>query len=631
MALFVALIATPAAVCEEFDQSFARYFPKSVLFYAETKDIRASVERGRELALVKFLSQPELHKFILAIASKRRVDATKDLDEITRALSLLEPVWQFADHGFSGKVLFALPDEVDELGRGQMILAAQLKEGRESYVREFLTYLPVIIRELTKNIGPRRALLIFTEDETIGGHNVTFLKRHRDAPHSESFAYMIVDGYLVLTFGRKTIENFIANYADKTQENLITNADFVRCRKSVEWTEAFWYMDAKRVINRMNNLFVETGVEIPAAVRGLSLLGLETCAGGITFRRQMVYDEIVSYFDEEREQVSLKFMEGTRCHFSAVQLLPEKPVMYYTFPFPVRRIYESLDKSNPKLFKRMEDVEKKMGISIKDDLLTKFSDEIEFYITMQGFLPESLFSMRIKGDPQNMELFLKAVSVLYPNNLVASEYEDRTLYLVKDADITTFLFAQAMAVHDGKLLIGSIPAIHDAIDGRERSLADNPAFNTLKMRITDEKTNGFFFFDTGELLVILKNYFFNPIAGALGGIDRNAVPPDAVFTNEAMPLAGSVSVTKNSMKIQTAGLFNASTLFAMAGVRLVRKNLGSFAEAAQKRRVMRQPEPRRAEDDNQNKEDGDNGDIKEKEPENNHEIAPPPDEGGEKK
>ncbi|MDZ7816302.1 MAG: hypothetical protein U5N86_09980 [Planctomycetota bacterium] len=499
---FVAFPTTPRA--DRATPEILNYLPKDILVYAETLNLRESIARGEHLSLVNFLSHPEIQDFMYEILKSRKKDATDDLDNFKTFVQLMQPVWEFLDYGFTGRTHLCIPDKTDEAGRGQLIFAGEIREGRMAYVKDFMKVLPDIARELSKHLGAKKVLVFHVAEIEIDGHPVTMLRREYDAPENESLCYTVLGNYAVLTIGRDSMTETVNRFQGVPAPTLAENEDVSRCMQNVDWRELFWYFNSKRMFERAQQLFEETGVEMPVALKGLALMGLDTAAGGTSFVGNQVQDDIVSCFDLEK-QMSLDFMQGTRCRFAAAELMPQEAFFYYTFPFPLKKIYASMLEEDREALKPLLKVEEELDLSIQETILPLFSNELEFYFTFQGFLPETMWSMRIKDDPENVELLLSLLSKKYPDKFGVSTFEGYDIYMFKGKDLATFALAQAFTVHENKLLWGSIPAIQNAILGMEENLANDEAFMRAKGLVTD-KTNGFIFIDMQKMLVVVKQF-----------------------------------------------------------------------------------------------------------------------------
>ncbi|GAB4156358.1 MAG: hypothetical protein Kow00107_05960 [Planctomycetota bacterium] len=569
------------------DNPFLRYCPQDVLAYFECKDLRKTVEKGKDLAITKFIANPEIRELFLEIFRARKKDVTQDLDDFTRFISLMKPVWEFLDYGFTGRAWLVVPDKEDSEGRGRMIMAGEIREGRRQYCQDFMKVFPDLLRELSKHLGQKKVLRMAESDVSIDGMSIKMLKRREDVSDEESVCFVVLDRFVVITVGLSTMRDVLYAHRGLPVPDLVANQDFMKCYSNVKWRDLFWYMNTARIISKTKQLFEETGVEIPVAVKGLVLMGLDTCAGGTSFSGSGINDEIMSFFNKEREEASLNFMQGTECPMSAAAIMPGNAMLYYSFPFPLPRIYAKIEETDPESLEGLKEIEEKLGISIKDQLLPMFSSDLEFFFSMTGFLPETMFSIRIKGDPSDIDLFLQALVLMYPEKFSKSTYNEVPVYLVKGKGLLTFSLAQAIAIHDGKLLVGTIPSIQDAIDGIEDNLAANEAFMKARTMV-DERTNGFFYADSAKLIVLVKNFLLPFIQQAFGGnFDMTKIPDDSALTENVIPVSGAISVTDNRMVIRTKGFINASTFFAMAGMRLVSRNLTSISRVVKKRREMR--------------------------------------------
>ncbi|MDZ7816303.1 MAG: hypothetical protein U5N86_09985 [Planctomycetota bacterium] len=65
------------------------------------------------------------------------------------------------------------------------------------------------------------------------------------------------------------------------------------------------------------------------------------------------------------------------------------------------------------------------------------------------------------------------------------------------------------------------------------------------------------------------------------------IPSDDVLSTETIPFAAMIAVDENEMRFRSKGLFNVSSFFALAVMRLVRKNIENIGRAVKKKRNMR--------------------------------------------
>ena len=199
-----------------------------------------------------------------------------------------------------------------------------------------------------------------------------------------------------------------------------------------------------------------------------------------------------------------------------------------------------------------------------------------------------MWSLRIKDDPENVELLLSLLNKAYPDKFGVSTFEGHDLYLFKGEGLASFALAQAFTVHENKLMWGSIPAIQNALVGMEENLSNDEAFMRAKGLVTD-RTNGFIFIDMQKMLVVVKQYLLPMLTTYLAGtdFDMTKIPSDDVLATETIPFAAMIAVDDNEMRFRSKGFFNMSSFFAMAVMRLVRKNLESIGKAVKKKRDMR--------------------------------------------
>ena len=425
--VFAVVPSTPRA--EQTTPEILNYLPKDILVYAETLNLRESIARGKYLSLVNFMSHPEIQDFMYEVLKARKKDATDDLDNFKTFVQLMGPVWEFLDYGFTGRTHLCIPDKSDETGRGQLIFAGEIREGRKDYVRDFLKVFPDVARELSKHLGGKKVLVFHVAEIEIDGHPVTMLRRKYDAPENESLCYTVLGNYAVLTVGRDAMTETVNRFQGIPAPTLAANAAVARCMQNVDWRELFWYFNSKRMFERAQQLFEETGVEMPVALKGLAVMGLDTAAGGTSFVGNQIQDDIVSYFDKGKTELGLDFMQGTRCRFAAAELMPQQAFFYYTFPFPLEKIYASMLEEDREALKPLIKVEEELDLSIQETVLPLFSNELEFYFTLQGFLPETMWSLRIKDDPENVELLLSLLNKAYPDKFGVSRFEGHDINL----------------------------------------------------------------------------------------------------------------------------------------------------------------------------------------------------------
>ena len=329
-------------------------------------------------------------------------------------IELMDPVWEFLEFGFTGKVHLCIPDSKITTAEPGLILAGEIKPGKQDYATKFMAVFPDVARELSRHFGEKRVLRFHLTTEKISEVDVTILKRRYDASDDESLCYAVLENHVIITIGKKTIQDLIFRYRGMPLTSLSDNEDFIKTHERIKTKELFWYFNNDRVIKRILESYSTKEASVPAALQALTVMGLQTSAGGTSFSGENIVDDVLSFFSDERREKSLDFMEGTRCHFKAADSMPDTAMLYYTFPFPIEKIYNSFEEQEHDLLEPLALIEEALNISVKKDIIPRLGKELEFCFSMVGFIPETLWSLRIKSNPDDISLFLQAMPYIYP-------------------------------------------------------------------------------------------------------------------------------------------------------------------------------------------------------------------------
>jgi len=469
-----------------------------------------------------------------------------------------------------------------------LIFGGEIKPGQREYTKKFMAVFPDVLRELSRHFGEQRVLRFHLTTEKINQVDVTILKRRYDTSDDQSLCYAVLENHVVITIGKKTMQGLTSRYSGMPLATLAENEDFKKNYEELNCKEVFWYVNNENIIDRMLESFKASDEDIPAALQALTVMGLRTSAGGSSFSGKNIIDDVLSFFSTERTEKSLDFMEGTRCHFSATDSMPDNALVYYTFPFPLQKMYDSFEEQKHDLLEPLKLIEESLNISVKDDILPRLGKELEFCFQMNGFIPDSLWSLRIKSNPDDIALFLQTLPYIYPNVFDESVYEEHKMYLIKGKGLATFALAQAAMVYEDKLMVGSIIALQNVINGVENKLSESGKFIKAKA-IVNSNTNGFLYVDTKEALVLVKGFLMNMIARALAGddFDYTKIPSDEILEESTVPFSAMIAVTKNKMEFKSKGFLSVTAFFGIAMVRLIRTNFESITYMANKRKKQR--------------------------------------------
>ena len=202
----------------------------------------------KNLALYGLLTSEEVKDIFNETLRARQRDVTKELDDFTRFIKLMDPIWEFLRYGFTGRAFFVVPEKTDDLGRGRLIMAGEIATGRQEYCKEFMAVFPDLLRELSKHLGERKVLRMAVSTVNLDGIEVTMLKRREDVTDAEGVCFVVLDRFVVITVGLETMKEYLDGWKGMPIQSLSANEDFMKCYRSVKWRDMFWYMNTRSMI-----------------------------------------------------------------------------------------------------------------------------------------------------------------------------------------------------------------------------------------------------------------------------------------------------------------------------------------------------------------------------------------------
>ncbi|MFA4986226.1 MAG: hypothetical protein WC712_06555 [Candidatus Brocadiia bacterium] len=553
--LAFAALPTVAPVADEMPSgSITKYLPANTIFVAEFNDFKSSYTRAQELGVVKMMNDPEVKAFFESLQGMNPNNA-QDMEKFSELIKFFQEIEPLAAGLFKGYGSLAVVTANQKEKSAYAVLAVQIEQGKGAEGAELIKK----ILEKVTQLNPDKQMDIKTE--TIGKYEATRIAENGEKPDNEAGYYTFTDNYFILGVGKTSLVTALEAMDAPPAEPMSAKPELLKAYSMHKSKEGFFFLNLKALCDLMTEQAEPERVEDLAKMKEVVRF-VPAISGGMTFDGPNFDEQLILHFGDVPEFAMVRSLQAKALSFATASLMPKEPMFYGAMSMSAAEILEDLPKIIPNAA-QMEAgfamVEQATGISVRDKLLPAIGDEVGFYVTMAGMMPEYLAVVTL-NDPVIVSTMLDGL-VAIPDGPVTEvgTFKDHKLFAAGAGQGNPN--APVFCVHQNFLLVGGMLALKNTINRNpEASLATNDTFKEALAGFGDTKHNAFVFFDTKKAFDAAYN-FVPMVAGPMAA----NLPAKEVFTQYITPQAFSFKVNGDHAILRARGFLPGSVILMGAG------------------------------------------------------------------
>ncbi len=550
--LFLAATAMMEAPADKpGENSFCRILPADSFLYLEVKDIGGTLQRKDSLAVVKFLADEEIKAFIdeleKAVAGKTGTNPSDYVNDFTEAVSLF-------GEGLKGEMCITMPP---------------LPEGKPKGFAFLAHYDPAKIGNVKDAIED--LALLFSGGEDIG---LTFDAKDVNgiqatvagaADKPVKIVYAVVKDTLVFTTSEDLFTTYAGYLTKPPEKTLADNPDFLKIYEQAAARDLFWYYDNLQ-LQKIMEPFLQMAEQMGAVTPLGGLLEISRkysrlargMGCGMSFEGDDVLENIYSTVNPEADKDALEFVRkwgSLSCSMKTAKFIPKDAIFYMASAAPFDSIYAMLEGLLPDEFKdKLMEIENQLMLSIKDDVIPAFGQEMGMYFTMQFIAPSFLVALEVKNN-DTIQTLLTSLKQVVPS---LTEEEIAGVKVLRLA-VPNVGIQAGVALHDGFLIFGTVNALRFAITGKGENITANEGYqDILKMTKGVQKVSGIVYLDTKVVMGLLYDNFIRLAQAQLAQMedfDPATIPSRDAFVDYMRPMGGYFTYESDVSHVAFKGMF----------------------------------------------------------------------------
>ncbi|MFA4986227.1 MAG: hypothetical protein WC712_06560 [Candidatus Brocadiia bacterium] len=543
----ITIMATPYAD-EMPGESMSKMVSAEAVFFLELNDLHKSLERAKDLSIVKLFNDPEVQALFEGLKSMKEQEVddflTKFQDYTTRIAE-----------AFSGRAMICIPRIDMEQKLIEVVAAASVAPGKEAEAKALFELLISAMMNDPKNQDK-----ITTED--FGGVQVTIMRAKPEQEEKMNVCLAMHKNQAIVTLGSQTMKDYLGYFEVPPARPLFDLPAFAKLYKAVSCKEVFWFVDANAAIKMFARIFdfVPAGnAEILDVVKGLmdkfSTL-ISYAAGGITFDGEMMNDEIaVQYTPAAMQLKSITSMRGSVCELKTAKFVPENALYYTATRINWVDTYSDFEGMLPESWReQIKNIENSLMLSLKDEILPALGDEYCSYFTMQGIMPSSLYAIELKN-PEVIAKVLAGLNTVVPYPIQEVDFREHKIYKLSMGGGVPGPFAATtiwgFAIHDGYLLAGYFNTVQAVISHTGKDITANPEYQKALLA-TPPKT-GFIFLDVKNLFGWIYDTvlpFLQPMLAQNPNFDPALLPSRDAILGYLQPMSANTELVDDMAMVR---------------------------------------------------------------------------------
>ncbi|GAB4150158.1 MAG: hypothetical protein Kow00107_00630 [Planctomycetota bacterium] len=530
LVLFMSVATSPTADELPAD-SFAKYMPADTLMFCEFKDVKASLERADQLAIVRMFTDPEIKDFVneivklmereagdeAAVEGKGIVDKGKEYSELMK-------------QAFTGRIAIALTSVNPEKKEFKAIMLAAMTPESKPKFDELLS--KAFADMEAKGETPPQVVEMTIEDTAVRAY-----KEKDDTPDNETVYLALTDEYMAVTAGKASMEDFLRGRKTPINNPLSANPKFLKSYKAVRSQELFWYADYKAYVKMIQPIMDMTAAGNPIANNIFNATSgiLDCMAGGLSFDGLKTVDEMVVFLGETKLKY-IESMKGKRNSMKTAALMPKNSMVYGSVVLDMSAVYDDLlAMLGPAVEEQIKEYENMLMMSFRDELMPAFGEEIGGYFTFANMTPEFLLAIELK-QPEVVEKALGSIEGIMPELPIEKrQFQGSTIRVIQQPGMGMEI---GVAIKDNWLMIGLLPSLQGAMTRADANLTNNPDFIEGMKDSAGLPANSVVFIDLKSLMGLGYDYgmmFAQTLLAQYPEFDPATIPSKEAFTGKMMP------------------------------------------------------------------------------------------------
>ena len=537
-------------------ESYAKYFPADTFVFAEFKNISESLTRLKELSLYKLGKDEEVQDFVNEIVKLMNRAADEDGEDEIPLSEKIEDYLKLFGAGVKGKAFMAISHIKPEEKDVRVIMGAEINEQTKPAMQAFF--------EKAKNeaIEQSEGDVLFNTF-TYEGYEVTSISAE-DAEENETAYFVMTEKLAFLAIGKKSLESFLANLKTPLENSLYANPKFVKLYKKVHSKEMFWYSDMQQyfaIVSRSLDMVAGQFEFIKPIFTALTNM-TSSMGGGVSFEGVNIIDEMVSLMNMDENAPKLQTILASMqisCEMKSAHIMPKNSMIYFSAAVPVEEAYQDvMSFVGPMIEEQVKEIENTLMLTLKDDILPAFGNEIGFAGSFSYLTPDILITMELKK-PEVIEKVLSALQA-FPQMIPIEEivYLDKYKLYVMELPNAGTMGQIALAVKDNWLYIGLSQSVQSALVREGDSLATNLEYQKALSTAGQMKINGMTFVDVKNILSVAYDTgmpFLQSYLAAKPEFDPTTIPSKEAITANLVPFAAFYNYSADHTKLRSTGPF----------------------------------------------------------------------------
>jgi len=528
--------------------SLSRLLGVDTIVYLEVKDIFGTIERGKGLALYKFVNDPKITAMFDALkgAVPNQPDQLQDVtpDQMKNILSGLEEMLVGAKDMFSGSAALALLPKGDGTPEPWGIISLGVAQGKEQDITALLNDLPAKLQELLQANGQKVA--VAARQEKVNGRNLTAWTSTKEDGTKEDLYFYVADGRLFLSNDTEDFGRLFTLLANKPTPALTELPEFRDCWNKTDNEEAFLFFNFAAI------------ADANAAPQMAMLANYLKAAGvGVSFAGEYIRDHMMLAVQNIGQAPVLGSFIGVSTSGAAASLFPKNSQACALLNVPSFSDFWPFIKDLPP-FAGIAAQFQTFGVDFSKDVLDALGGEVGVSVELAMGTADFLLAVQAKN-PDKIAQVLEALE--NAGMLKGFDYKGTKLYDIPSPNPG---MRTVMTAAKGYLLVGTVMRVKIALSMTpDKSLTSNEEFAREWSRMKQYSPAAFAFVDAKNLLGMAYDYgkAFLMMAGG-GAVDPAALPDKEVFTRHFVPFGLGLTVKDDEISLRSEGMLPVNMMLA---------------------------------------------------------------------
>ncbi|MFA4985722.1 MAG: hypothetical protein WC712_03970 [Candidatus Brocadiia bacterium] len=547
VAIFCCIISVPRAD-EPPRDSLAKYLPSDTLFLLEVPDLGATLLRGRDLAITKYVGESNLLGQIYDLIGWSLNDAGYAQIHFTRFEKYLAEISTQYSLAFSGRLEVALPS-----GRGgisSFVAAFPVAPGKDSEAKAAVEAIVDRLATLVNREGTR------VEKTEHKGAALFGLHTNFDPEEVRKPWFSVVGGYALVTLDIATMRWAIDSIVSPPTKNLLSVPAFRSGYSAVAGKDVRCYLDLGGFLKGFPAF--RARLKAIAGKDSVSFLENASLTCGLSFANGAVVDDLcLNLGGKQWPFAESTFLAEVPCLGLSAGLFPPGATLYGSASVDFTHLFEAFAQRSPR--SEIESLKAK-GIDIEKGIAPLLGPECSFGVSIEGAVPASMIAIQLKDTSAALKWFKNMAQIekqvldepLQIGGATLFPYRSEARDLL---DLPQEAGQIAFAVSDGWLLYGPLQYLKDRIISKAERLSNCPDFSAVIPAVVQKRPHALAYL---SLRSIARQYYpqlVNTIAKMGRQYARIAekMPPLETVEAVASPLAAWGIVTSDGGKVFSQG------------------------------------------------------------------------------